>query len=86
MRPKWGAHISIIRGEEETEKKEFFFEFERKDKKVTFNYSNLLEQHPHGYVWMPCWGTDLEEVREECGLPRKPIMPFHMTVGRSDLL
>jgi len=86
MKPRWGAHISVVRGSEENQPTSFLFEYTRKNPIISFSYSNLLEHHPKGYVWMPVWGKDLEDVREECGLPREPIMPFHMTVGRSDLL
>ena len=85
-KPRWCAHISVIRGSEEEVPSLFLFENERKNKEVKFQYSNKLEQHPKGYVWMPCWGCQLEDVREECGFPRSPIMPFHMTVGVSNLL
>jgi len=84
MIPKWGAHISIVRGSEELEPVKELFELERKNLTVRFEYNNLLEQH-HRYVWMPVWGSDLKNVREECNLPREPIMPFHMTVGMSYL-
>ena len=83
MRPKYGAHISVIR---DRDKKDFLFSHSRQNLNITFSYNNLLEHHSDGYVWMPVWGKELEDVREECGLSRKPTMPFHMTVGRSDLL
>ena len=78
MRPRWGAHISVVRGVEELEPAEGMYEYKRDNPEITFNYSNKLERHSDGYVWMPVWGKDLEDVREECGMPRKPIMPFHM--------
>jgi len=86
MRPRWGAHISVVRGKEERTPVQFLFEFKRSNPVITFKYSNCLEKRDDGYVWMPVWSKELEDVREECGLPRRPIMPFHMSVGRSDLL
>ena len=82
MRPKNGAHISIIRGSEERKPRDFLFEHARKDLEIEFNYSNLMEFHEDGYVWVPVSGIELGNIREECGLPRMPIMPFHMTVGK----
>ena len=86
MRPRWGAHISVVRGSEEKTPVDCLYELRRKDLVISFQYSNRLERHVDGYVWMPVWGYDLEDVREECGVSRQPIMPFHMTVGKSDLL
>ena len=84
-KPKWGAHISIIRGKEEINPVSFLFEYKRDNPKIEFYYSNLIEQHEKGYVWLPVWSKDLNNVREECGLPSRPIMGFHMTIGRSEL-
>jgi len=86
MKPRWGAHISVVRGSEEEQPVERIYEHQRENLKITFHYSNELIHQPYGYVWMPVWGKDIEDVREECGVPRSPMMPFHMTVGRSDLL
>lgn len=84
MRPRWGAHISVVRGSEENEPIDGLFNHQRDNLSITFQYNNLLERH-NRHIWMPAWGSDLGDVREECGLPREPIMPFHMTVGMSYL-
>lgn len=86
MQPRGGAHISVVRGREERDPVSFLFEHQRKNLSISIHYSNKIEFHNAGYVWMPCWGVGLNDVREECGLPRSPIMPFHITIGRSDLL
>ena len=85
MKPKWGAHISIVRGSEEREPVTELYRLQRENLNIQFYYNNKLEQH-YNYIWMPVWGSDLNNVREECGLPREPIMPFHMTVGMNPLL
>jgi len=82
MKPRNGAHISVIRGRDELNPKDFLFNHARLNRNIEFFYSNNLDFRYDGYVWMPVWGKCLNDVREECGFPIKPIMPFHMTIGR----
>ena len=80
-KPRWGAHISVIRGKEEINPVDFVFEKTRNNPIVKYKYSNNIEFRNDGYVWLPIISEDIKDVREECGLPRDPIMPFHMTIG-----
>ncbi len=82
MRPKFGAHISIVRGEEEGIK-EGNWEVNHDGELITFQYTpDILEVY--NYVWLQVYGEDLNKVREKVGLSREPLKPFHMTVGRTD--
>lgn len=81
MRPKFGAHISIVRGEEEGIEKGNW-ERNMEGPEITFFYSNEI-MDVHNYVWMPVWGDDLFRIRREVGLS-EPIKSFHMTVGRTE--
>lgn len=81
MRPKFGAHISIVRGEEEGITNGTW-ERNMDGPEITFFYSNELVE-VYNYVWMPVWGDDLLNARKNVGLS-DPIKPFHMTVGRTD--
>lgn len=82
QRPKWGAHISVVRGEEDglTEPR---WEYNLNGETVTFSYSNNLVA-VRNYLWIPVQGEILYNLRERFGLNREPIMPFHMTVGSLD--
>lgn len=80
MRPKYGAHISLVRGEEEGITNGGWTR-NMEGPEITFNYSNDLLT-VENYVWMPVWGDDLLRIRREVGLS-DPIKPFHMTVGRT---
>lgn len=80
MRPRMGAHISIVRGEEENIT-QGNWERNINGKEIKFYYSNEIKD-VYNYVWMPCWGNDLDEVRKELGLG-EPIKSYHMTIGRT---
>ena len=81
MRPKNGAHISIARGEDEGIM-ESRWKRNINGPRIEFYYSNELITKDN-YIWMPVWGEQLYKVRENVGLPTQPILPFHMTVGRT---
>lgn len=81
-RPKFGAHVSIIRGEEEGIEKGNW-PVKLNAEWTDFEYSNDLKI-VYNYVWMPVWSPYFNDVREKLGLSKNPIKPFHMTVGRTD--
>ena len=81
MRPRNGAHISLARGEDEGIM-EGSWERNLDGEIIQFNYSNDLIERGN-YIWMPVWGESLYNIREKVGLKREPILPFHMTVGRT---
>ena len=81
MRPKFGAHISIVRGFEEGIK-QGNWEINLDGEQITFYYTPDIVEIVN-YVWLPVYGDDLGMIREKVGLDREPIKPFHMTVGRT---
>ena len=81
MRPKHGAHISIVRGGEENIT-QGTWERNMNGPEITFTYSGEIID-VYNYVWMPVFGDDLLRVRKEVGLG-EPIKPFHMTIGRTE--
>ena len=81
-RPKFGAHISIVRGEEENIT-QGAWEHNLSGAWIDFEYSNDLKI-VYNYVWMPVWSPSFNDIREKVGLSREPIKSFHMTVGRTD--
>ena len=82
MRPKFGAHISIVRGGDEGIS-QGTLERNLNGEWIDFNYSNEIELVIN-YVWMPVWGDALYAIRERVGVPREPVKSFHMTVGRTE--
>jgi len=83
MRPKWGAHISIVRGEEDGLTTPIW-EYNINGETVEFSYSNELVE-VRNYVWIPILGDELRDIRVKFGLSRETVLPLHMTVGRTDL-
>ena len=79
-KPKSGAHISVVRGDMEFGNWPKRMEGER----IEFNYNHNLECHSN-YIWLPVWGRDLEDIRFKLGFDRKPLKPFHMSVGNVDM-
>lgn len=80
QKPKWGSHITIVRGEYEQPTlkleewqglhgKEYAFQY---DGKPTCN-----GQH----IWLSVEGDSLLDLRTYFGLERNPIYPLHLTVG-----
>jgi hypothetical protein len=81
MKPKFGAHISIVRGEEEGIIKGNW-EPNKDGGWINFSYNQDVKEVAN-YVWLLVYGDDLGRIREEVGLSKEPIKPFHMTVGRT---
>lgn len=76
-KPAWGSHVSIIRGEEPPNKELWLVQA---DEIVTFEYDTELNTNDL-YCWLTVRCDTLLDLREQFGLPREPIHPFHLTVG-----
>jgi hypothetical protein len=81
MRPMAGAHISLVRGEEEGIIKGNW-ERNLEGQIITFKYAGEIVDVKN-YVWMHVYGDDLYRIRRELGFS-DPIKSFHMTIGRTD--
>jgi hypothetical protein len=84
LKPSWGPHISVIRGEEI--KEEFRHLWGKwNGRKVSFTYSpeDLFDEYR--YWWINIQSPELAEIRQELGLPPKPKYSFHFTVGKEPM-
>ncbi len=78
QRPAWGAHISVIRGEEPPNKELWK---KHQDKEVTLLYDpNVRTNGDHWWMRVHC--NELLDIREELGLPRFGALTLHLTLGR----
>jgi hypothetical protein len=77
MPPKWGPHISVIRGEV-VKDKELLKTFD--GKKIVFHYSPQVQwDEKHAYLNVSC--DEALNMREAVGLPRNPFYDLHLTIG-----
>jgi len=79
IRPAWGCHISILRGERPTKNagawgRDNGFE-------VTFEY-DPDPWYNNEYVWYDVYSEGLLDMREAYGLRREPKQALHLTVAR----
>ena len=81
MRPKHGAHISIVRGLEENIKNGWW-EKNLDGPIITFQYEPELKEGV-GYVWLDVQSKQLEQIRVDLGLDPHPRFGFHFTIGKS---
>lgn len=82
LKPAWGAHISILRGEKPTHP-----EFWKKDhgSMIRFEYSGKMRNNGK-HFWLDIESDDIADIRDRLGLGRKPkFSNFHLTVGNWDL-
>lgn len=87
-RPRWPAHITIVRpGKEEPVNLEFWGKYEGESLQF------LYDSHIHKgevYYWLNIWSIRLEEIRKELGLPVSTqytippkgfVKTFHCTIA-----
>lgn len=79
-KPLFGAHISVIRGEEPPKEKQQLWR-NHHEKEVTFYYSPNLDTEGE-YWWLDVSCPDLLSIREELGLQAEVEFGFHFTIGR----
>jgi len=84
VKPLWGTHISVIRGEgilpsvwKETK--------ERYDEKIIIFKIELLPKSNGEHWWMKVHSRMLENIRENTMLTRRPYFNYHMTLGTPKL-
>lgn len=87
-RPRWAAHVTVVRdGKEEPVHREFWGKYEGEE--VSFLYSPYIHAD-NVYYWLNVFCVRLEEIRIELGLPctnlQSDLPPlfrkcFHMTLG-----
>lgn len=88
IRPRWPAHVTVVRPElEHPPRIRYWGDYE--GKKVEFLYDPYI-QNDKGFCWLNIWCKQLEVIREELGLvnvSKYPMLPsgfcktFHCTIG-----
>lgn len=88
QRPRWAAHITVVRQEKETPvNKEYWWKYN--GKKLSFLYNPHIYSDSV-YYWINVYSTELEDIRAELGLPvySRYVLPpkgfkknFHCTVA-----
>lgn len=82
LRPAWGAHISIIRGEVPA-KPDLWRKYAGKI--ISFNYGETVRSN-HIHFWLDVDCPVLLDIRDELGLPRNPVFgQLHLTIGNRDV-
>lgn len=81
LRPKDGAHISIVRGKEENIENGWWEINIESGEVVPFWYSPELRED-QGYVWIDVDSEELEKIRLKLGLVPCPPFGYHITIGR----
>ena len=77
IKPAWGPHISIIRGEEPLNK-ELWKKYDGEE--IEFIYDHYIKTNG-GHWWLKVTCDKLLDIREELGLPRKHFVGLHFTIG-----
>ncbi|MEO1269749.1 MAG: hypothetical protein AAFX99_16810 [Myxococcota bacterium] len=81
QRPRWGSHISVIRGLQPPPRRRQDWG-KRNGERVVFTAAlDGLTCH-RGTWWLPVRCPRLERVRIELGLDPTPTIPLHWTLGR----
>lgn len=76
QRPAWGGHISMIRGEEPPGGQVAWSAL--KDVEIEFKYDHKI-QTDGKHFWLQVFCEIAEDIREDLGLSRQPVFPFHLT-------
>lgn len=79
-KPKFGSHVSVIRGTEEFNRENHHYR-KYHEGYVEFLYTNDLETNGD-YWWLPVQCQTLENLRSELGLEKELPFGFHLTIGR----
>lgn len=77
LRPAWGSHVTVVRGEEPPNKAEWGY---RGGAEVQFDHSPEL-QTDDAYWWLTVRCDELAAVRKRLGLRPVPEVGFHLTVA-----
>ena len=75
---RWGPHVSVVCGERPKGRKLWD---SLNGRTCWYNYS-VNTRNDNEFVWLDVQSDDLEQIREDLGLRRKPYFSFHLTVGR----
>ncbi len=84
--PAWGAHCSIVRGKQPDEAHQHLWgKYQYRRIKIRFRPEIIKvkdSKKPGSFYIINFCSTELNDIREELGLPRHP--EFHFTIGRTN--
>lgn len=75
--PSWGPHITIVRGERVDRTKWGLQEQEE----INFSFDTEVKEGRNRYFYLDVYSPELEQVRLNLGIRRKPTPDFHITIG-----
>lgn len=79
----WGAHISVIKGEEIPDDRKWNWDAEIwRNLPLEFYYSHYVRNDNSCHHWIDCYSKGLSAFREYMGL--SPKLTYHLTIGRID--
>lgn len=79
-KPLFGAHISVVRGEEPPEDCRDLWR-KMQEQEVEFTYAHEVETDGE-YYWLRVECEELNQLRKELGLSEHVQFGFHLTIGR----
>lgn len=77
QRPAWECHITVIR-DEEPPNKELWEKYNGQE--IDFQVIPQIETNGD-YYWFPVKCDLALDMRQELGLGREPVLPFHVSIG-----
>lgn len=81
QQPGWKDHVSVVRNEEPADEfKHLWGKYEGHE--VEYKYEAGVQSNSL-YYWLDVECDFLLDLREELGLPRKPIYDLHVTIGNA---
>lgn len=75
---RWGPHISVVSGER-PKNRQLWDSLDGRP--CWYRYSSNIRTDDE-FVWVDVQSNELEDIREDLGLRRKPYFSFHLTIGR----
>lgn len=75
--PSWGPHITIVRGERLDKNKWRSHEQEE----INFSFNTEVKEGRNRYFYLDVFSPQLEEIRDNLDLKRRPTPDFHITIG-----
>ena len=77
--PRFGSHVSIVRGEEE-DIEAGLWKKNPTGERISFQYGPMKWNDE--YIWLPVRSPEFEILRTKYGLSKDPPIPFHLTIGK----
>lgn len=82
QRPAWGAHISVVRGEETTIQNWEYWKNIYNNKELEFEHGLIIKTNG-GHWWLNINCPELFKLRTDMRYPKDTKFSFHLTLGMS---